>query len=200
VAAVGLEGSARRVAQSPGPHRLAVRFAAGSLAVTCDDAVLWANLRRPGGPLRRVSLRCLGVEGLRGAVAWADFSLERAVAERRRPPGDPGQDEVWLADGDQLFGRIVRADAQAVELRAGGTSRFGWGELRGCYFQHSAPAKGARPAVRVGLRSALAAEADVLEGSITRLDGRRLTLRHALLGEVELDRRWVRWVGPTGGR
>jgi hypothetical protein len=36
----------------------------------------------------------------------------------------------------------------------------------------------------------------VLEGSITRLDARRLTLRHAVLGDVEVERRWVRWVGP----
>jgi hypothetical protein len=200
VDAGGLEGTTVRVARTPGPHRLVVRFGPGSLSVTCDDDVLWHNLARgPGGPLRRVSLRCVeGTAAVKGAVTCAAFSLERAVDEPPRPPGDDSQDELWLASGDQLFGRVLRADRQAVTLEGRfGTRAFAWAELRGwCPRREAAPAKSPEGAVRVGLRSGLDAEEDVLDGVVTALDDKFLTLRHAFLGELRLDRRHVASLRP----
>ena len=106
----GMGGDAHRVVRSPGWHRLEVRFSRDSLAVLCDDAVLWSDLHRgPGGTLRQVSLTCVeeAKSGeARGRVEFAEFALTRSVDEPPRPPGDPGQDEIWLADGDQLFGDV----------------------------------------------------------------------------------------------
>jgi hypothetical protein len=202
VAVPGLEGEQQPVARTPGWHRLVVQFTAGSLRVTCDDAVLWYTLRGgPGGSLRRVRLSCRAEDGVatRGAVAWADFTAEEAVEEPPRPDGDAGQDEVWLSAGDQLFGRVVRADRRAVELRGRSGSRtLPWSRVRGCYLrQASSPAHTTEGAhVRLDLSSGLSPDPDRLRGVVVALDGHRLTLRHALLGELALDRAAVRQVWP----
>ena len=117
----GLDGDGRRVVRSPGWHRLTVRFSRDSLSVLCDDAVLWSNLRQgPGGALRQVALVCSGdakSDAVRGRVDFAEFSLSRAADEAHRPAGDPTQEEVWLADGDQLFGDGLHIDRRSVEIR-----------------------------------------------------------------------------------
>ncbi len=202
VSVPGIEGEAQQVARSPGWHRLVVQFTAGSLRVTCDDAVLWYTLKQaPPGPLRRVRLVCraAGGEAPRGAVAWAAFGIQQAVDESPRPGGDATQDEVWLDDGDQLFGQILRADRRAVEFQG----RFGkrtipWTRLHGLFFRSAnlpaTPAAGAR--VRLGLVSGLAADLDLLDGVVRSLDARGFVLRHAFLGELRLDRAFVKEVRP----
>jgi hypothetical protein len=201
----GIEGESRRVARSPGPHLLRVQFKPTSLRVTCDDDVLWYNLDRgPGGALHQVVLRCqesARPAELRGSVAFAAFTLARAVDEPPRPPGDPTQDELWLATDDQLFGRIVRADRRAVEIEGRyGTRAFAWAEVRGCFLKREKPLP--RPdgeaAVRLELRPGLGAEPDVLEGVLTGLDAKKLTLRHALLGERAIERSRVKELRPLG--
>jgi hypothetical protein len=201
VDAGGRAGTARSVARTPGWHRLLVQFTKRSLRVTCDDEVLWYNLERgPGDPLTQVTMRCHAADGetARGTVAWTAYCLERAVNEHPKPPVEDDQDEVRLADDDQLFGRILRADRRAIEIEG----RFGkrslpWTRVAGCTFRLPAaikPNEGAN--VRLLLDSGLDAEADVLEGVVTALDERRLTLRHALVGEVTLERARVRELRP----
>jgi hypothetical protein len=97
-------------------HRLSVRFGPRSLRLRCDGVPLWYSLERgPGGPLSAVSLKCESATPA-AAVAWSAFSLEQAADEPRRPPGDKrlaaaaGRDELWLADGDQLFGTLHSLD------------------------------------------------------------------------------------------
>jgi hypothetical protein len=195
----GVEGESWRVARSSGPHLLLVQFKRTSLRVTCDDDVLWYNLDRgPGTALRQVVLRCQGPDGaseLRGAVAFSGFTLARAVDEPPRPPGDPTQDEVWFANDDQLFGRVVRADRRVVEIEGRyGKRSFAWAELRGCFLkgEKPSPRPGGGAAVRLELRSGLSAEPDILEGVVTGLDVKRLTFRHALLGERAIERSRVK--------
>jgi hypothetical protein len=205
VEGVGLEGTAGAAGRTPGWHRLTVQFTPRSLRVLCDDAVLWYNLDRgPGGPLLRVRLRCQEAPDApptRGAVALAAFSAARAVDEAVRPPADPGQDEVWLASGDQLFGTIGKGDGRAVEVQG----RFGrrslpWSQLRGCYLRRAEqpPTAAAGTVVRLSLRSGLGGEPDLLDGVVLGLDERRLRLRHALLGEVSVERGRVRGLRPAG--
>jgi hypothetical protein len=199
----GIEGASARLARSPGWHRLTVQFTPTSLRVAVDDATLWHNLKRgPGGPLLRFRLVCRKADGQlpRGSLSFKDFAVHRAVAEPRRPVGDPSQDEVWLLGGDQLFSRILRADSHAVVLEG----RFGrrtlpWRLVRGIYPRR--PADGARPATPAGqVRLWIVngyAEPDRLVGTVLSLDERRCRFRHALLGEVELERSRVfrvQWV------
>jgi hypothetical protein len=203
----GLPGTARRVKRSPGWHRLTMQFSKQSLRLTCDDDVLWHNLDDgPGGRLQRVTIACQRLaegEALRGAVAWTEFCIERAVDEHPQPLAEVEQDAVRLLNDDQLFGRILHADRRVLQIEG----RFGkrslpWTAVSGCSFRRPAalPKANEGAKVRLRVRSGLCEESDVLEGVVTALDERRLVLRHALLGEVTLERERVREMQSlTGG-
>ena len=197
----GLDGVPREVKRTAGPHRLTVRFHAHSLAVLCDDEVLWHNLEHgPGGPLQSVRLVCQeGEKGAvaKGKVAWSEFTLAAAVDELRRPLGDSSQDDVWLTEGDQVFGSITRADRSSLTIRgAFGEKPLPWSAIRGCFFKGVGAGgpqlQGER--VRLFLHSPNGGEPDVLHGVITRMDEKTVTLRHAVLGEIKLQRGRVKEV------
>lgn len=207
VDAGGLEGTLRRVTRTPGWHRLLVQFSNHSLRLTCDEDVLWHNLEAgPGGCLQQVTIRCQRTadrETVRGAVAWTEVSIERAVDEHPQPPAETEQDAVRLLDDDQLFGRIVHADRREVQIEG----RFGkrslpWTAVAGCSFRLPAMLPKAREGAKVRLlvRSGLCAENDVLMGVVRTSDKRRVVLQHALLGEVTLERNQVRELRPLPDR
>jgi hypothetical protein len=202
----GLPGTLRRVKRAPGWHRLIMHFRKGMLRVTCDDDVLWHNLDDgTGGPLQQVTIACqhrLEREALRGAVAWTEFCIERAVDEHPQPPAEIEQDAVRLLNDDQLFGTILSADRRVLKIEG----RFGkrslpWTAVSGCSFRQPAtpPKANEGATVRVLVRSGLCEENDVLEGIVKSRDERRLVLRHALLGEITLKRSRVRELHPFPG-
>ena len=211
----GLDGDGRRVARSAGWHRLTVRFSRDSLSVLCDDAVLWSNLRRgPGGTLRQVSLICSAEaksDAGHGRVEFTEFSLSRAVEEAHRPAADPTQEEIWLADGDQLFGDALHIDRRAVEIQGPfGKRSLPWADVRGCWFRHdAAPLRRLRnPARRIGqpgspggrvrlwIDSGLDPEPDVLDGVLKAIDDKQATLQHPALGELRIPRERLRRLRP----
>ncbi len=203
----GLPGTLRRVKRTPGWHRLIAQFGKQSLRVTCDDDVLWHNLDDgPGGPLQQVTIACQRRserEALRGAVAWTEFCIERAVDEHQQQPAEDEQDAVRLLTDDQLFGTILSADRRVLQIEGRfGKRSLSWTMVSGCSFRQPAtPPKANEGAkVRVLVRSGLCEENDVLEGVVQSLDERRLVLKHALLGEVTLERARVREVRPLPGR
>jgi hypothetical protein len=164
------------------------------MSIRADDRLLWYSLiHGPGGPLRQVRLLCASNKpgAIRGQVTFAHVVVERTISEKRRPAGDPDQDELWLAGGDQVFGRVVSADRRSVELKSRfGTRRFDWTALRGWFLKvekaNTPPGRG--PAVRLWLRTGLGPTLDELEGSLDVLDARRVRIRHPLLGEVTIPR------------
>jgi hypothetical protein len=177
-------------------QRLALEFGPARLVLSIDEAILWS--RRPSGlrgTLRKVRLSCAGspaaAQGGAG-VCFDDFSVARAVPDLPHAKGDPQQDELWLLGGDQVFGNVVRATKDMIQLQgAFGSRSFRWGDVRGIYFrQQAAPPRPAGAAlVRVWLRPGSGLEPDVLNGTVRRLDGQRLILDHDLLGRVEIDRK-----------
>jgi hypothetical protein len=192
-----LQGTSHRLARTPGWHRLRLDFAPDRLAVTIDDTAVWsAEGRGPGGALRQVRLACTegtGAGDCRGMVSFADVSLARPLPEGRHPPGDPRQDEVWLASGDQVFGQVPQADSQGLEL----AGRFGkrtlsWGEVRGVFLRDRDRAPAAPTTdgeqVRVWLWPGAGEQHDELVGAVRGLDERWLTLEHPLLGECKIER------------
>jgi hypothetical protein len=193
VEAAGLKGEPRKVLAKDGPHRLVLQFTKQSMRVTCDDDVLWHNLEQgPGGPLTEVQLQG-------GAVAWSAFYVARAVDECRHPPGDTDQDEVWLASDDQLFGTVKSADRGNIELEG----RFGkrsvpWADVLGVFFRRPKSTAPLEPSklVRVWLRTGFGNETDVLDGVLLRIGPEKLTLKHADLGELSLDRKWLLELRP----
>jgi hypothetical protein len=181
------------VTRRPGWHRLSVDFGPTSLVVTIDDAVLWYSRDKgPGGPLREVRLSCVADKGaVRGAVAFDEFTLTRAVEVLPRPGGTSAQDEAWLTAGDQLFGRLTRLDRRGLELEGRFDKRaYSWAEARGAFPKRPAArlatTDGAH--VRLWLRPAAGSEPDELEGVLRALDERRLTLRHPALGDLGIER------------
>jgi hypothetical protein len=200
----GLAGTAQRVERSAGWRRLRIDFGPGSLRITCDESVLWYTLAQgPGGPVRQVRLVCSEAgkaPTVRGGLAFSDFVVERAVLERRRPPAEPGQDELWLASGDQVFGEVLRADRMSVELKGRfGVRRYPWITLRGWFLKRGkAPAPPMRRGslVRLWLNSGLRPAPDVIAGELTALDARQLTLIHPLLGELTIPRAVVTRIKP----
>jgi hypothetical protein len=78
--------------------------------------------------------------------------------------------------------------------------RFDGTRLRGWFPRREANRKTApaAPVVRLGIRSGLRAEPDVLEGTLTALDARQVRLRHPVLGEVAIERGWVAWLRRVG--
>ncbi len=195
VEATGFKGEARDVRRSSGPHRFAVQWTRQSLRITCDDDVLWFNVEQgPGGPLKQVRLT---------GGAWSAFYLARAVEEVRHSPGDTDQDEAWLASDDQLFGTIHGADSRAVEFEG----RFGkkslpWADLHGVYLRQAkaTETKAVPNAVQVRLRTGCGEEVDILDGVLLKLDERQVVFKHIDLGELRLDRKWLREIRPLAAR
>jgi hypothetical protein len=203
VEAPGLDGDGRGVARSAGWHRLEVRFSHDSLSVLCDDVVLWSNLRQgPGGALRQVALSCTEAAkagAVRGRVEFTDFTLARNMDEPPRPPGDASQDEIWLAEGDQLFGDIIHVDKKNIEVKGFfGKRSLPWSGVRGCWFKPggAAPAASDGARVRLWLDSGLDPAPDVLVGVLKAIDAKQLTLQHPRLGELHFPRDRLRKLRP----
>jgi hypothetical protein len=191
------------VPRRPGWHRLAIEFTATSLLVTVDDALLWYSRQQgPGKGLDEVRLSCTQAPAktdLRGAVAFDELTLSRTVAVLRRPAAASGQDELWLAAGDQLIGRLARADRQGIAFDAGAVRRtWSWAGVRGVF-----PKRPPGPTfdldgehVRLALHPAAGSEPDTIEGMVRGLDEQRLLLRHAALGDLEIPRGRVQRLRP----
>jgi hypothetical protein len=133
-------------------------------------------------------------------VELASFCIEAAVPGKRRPPGDPKQDELWLSSGDQLFGQVTDAGPRGVTLKGRfGERRCGWAELRGWYARREAPKAAALtggPLVRLELASGARPAPDLLDGALLELGDKKVKLKHAELGEVAVAREQVLAVRP----
>jgi hypothetical protein len=196
------EGQRSPVTRSAGWHRLAMEFRPRGLIVSVDDDLLYVNRRQgPGGPLVKIRLVCAEVTAgqHRGQVFFDDVSLARPAGPRHRQPADPAQDEVWLREGDQLLGRLRRADRRTIDLEARfGRQTWPWGEVRGIFLrrQSTAPQTTQGEHATLWVQNGAGPGLDRLTGPVHALDEKRLTLHHPALGEVAIDRgrvRQIRW-------
>jgi hypothetical protein len=124
-------------------------------------------------------------------VCFDDVTVTRAVDRLPHRVEDVTQDEVWLLPGDQLLGRVLRADRNRIELYAGRAAQtIPWSKVRGLYLRREAvpPQTTEGEHVRLWLHSGAEGEPDEVEGVLTALDARRLVLRHPLMGEREIER------------
>ncbi|HZT79761.1 MAG TPA: hypothetical protein VFA26_06055 [Gemmataceae bacterium] len=192
----------------PGWQRLSLRFGPSLVLVGVDGKLLWSGGKGgPGGPLRAVRLSCGGTADGGAATGEAhldDLIIARRVDEPPRRTPDPTQDEVWLLDGDQAFGNVPCADRHGIDLETpAGKRRLRWADARGLFLRAAA-----RPCrttegqhVRIWFSSGAGGEPDRLDGVLRSLDDRHLTLDHADLGAVKLDRaRLMRLSGDLFGK
>lgn len=181
--------------RAPGWHRLALRFHERYLLIAVDGQVIFSS--KDSGTLTRLRLRCEAVDGQapRGAVCFDDLTIARRVESRSHPAGDPKQDELWLLDGNQLFGSVVSADRRRIQFRGRfGERTFPWSEVRGMYLSRPhAPREEPQAErevyyARVTFHSSCGQQLDELDGAVLSFDEQRLTLRHAELGKLDIDR------------
>src|SRR5262249_4331236 len=84
-----------------------------------------------------------------------------------------------------------RADRRRISLRIGsGTRDIAWADVRGIYFKPEPAARQTSDGapVRIQFHSGLGSEPDQLDGILEALNDQTLTLRHAVLGQLKLDR------------
>jgi hypothetical protein len=195
-------GETRKLQRSPGWHRLSVRFRAEYFLVGIDDKLLFESGKKwQSEGLSSIRLACTAKPEnapMRGAVCFDDFTIAHSIEELHHDNGDLSQDECWLASGDQLFGQVSHADGKGVEI--GG--RFGkrtlpWSSLRVLFpkAEAIAPQTSDGAHVRIWLDSGFPL-ADELEGVLLTLDDRKLVLRHAIFGDLTLERSRLRRLRP----
>jgi len=196
----------QRLARKPGWHRLGVRFGPETeLAVDGDEL---AHGRGPGGPLVEIRLanRTVGdaepPPGL--AVHFDDLRLVRLAEPIGGMEVAPTLDDVRLVDGDQVFGRLKRADADSVTLRVDGRDvALPWTEVASLQFrrvpEQARPIEGLL--VRVDWRPAPGndpRDADAAEGALLALTEATLTLATPYAGDLAIPRNRLRRVKVLG--
>jgi hypothetical protein len=189
----------QQVPRRPGWHRIALSFGPDGTDVLIDDVEL-AHGDAPPGPLAALSLatqRIGAADPPRDLAIWFD---DLRIARRAEPSGpleaEPDLDEMRLVEGDQLFGRILGADAEAARLAPELEAEplvLPWSRVAGLYFrrdpQPAKPVEGliARVAWRAGPGRDLRAP-DELEGAVLGLANDGLLLDAPYLGRVAIPK------------
>jgi hypothetical protein len=129
----------QRLARRTGWHRLVVRFGPDRTDLAVDGDEL-AHGDGPGGPLAEVRLATepegSSVKPAGLAVHLDDMRISRLAEPSGRMEVDPTQDEARLITGDQLFGRVLSADAERIMLEvAGRPAPLPWASVAGIHFQ-----------------------------------------------------------------
>jgi hypothetical protein len=180
------------VPRRAGWHRLEVEFTSDRLLVLIDDYVLWSSLRKAApGALAECRLACEAPadKAVATAVRFDDFVMSGPFAEPKpTEPGDPSQDDVVSLDGDETFGAIIDlAPLRIVQEGRSAKQVHDWRSVRELLIRRGALVEQATSGDHVRLRlRAGAGQREEIEGAIVALDGDRLKLAHAFLGELTI--------------
>ncbi len=187
--------------RSHGWHRPMIDFAPRSFVVGVDnDVIKFARPSSPGTSLRKVRLFCEQIgtgKGPEGEFFFDDFSVARDLPAIPRPPGDAQQDELWLLAGDQVFGRVASANNRRITFDSrAGRRPVEWANVRGIFLRGQihvshGPHEAHSDRVRIWLHTGTDGEPDQLEGTVRRIEGDHLVLRHPVLGEIEVTRPYL---------
>ena len=143
---------------------------------------------------RQLEMRTAWAERI--AVPRTSLTTIQALArgdDPRRGAGDRAQDEIWLSDGDQVFGHLLDGDRRSVQMKgAFGTRSFRWTDVRGLFLSGRKPKSQEGERVKLWLDGGAGGEPDLLEGRIIAWDEKRCRLHHPDLGELEVEQRRIR--------
>jgi hypothetical protein len=174
-----------------GWHLLAMEIGAGRLRIFVDDHCLGQTSLPAKEAIKgiRIAVSAGDAPEQKNGKHWIDELLvTRRLPTLPRPQTMKDQDMLWLEYGEQLFGRIVSADAAAVVLDAKfGKRSLAWSQLRGIYFAHPKPGlMSADP--EITFRAAPGFSVDSLRAKLVRWDNAKLILQHGLFGEIAIER------------
>jgi len=189
----------QRLARKPGWHRLGVRFGPEQCSVSADGNEL-AHGKGFGGPLVEVRLASVSAGDRAAPEGLAGFIDDLRLVRFAEPAGgletDATQDEVRMTGGDQVFGRVVAADAESVRLAVAGREvALSWGEVAGLYFRRESAPGVAVDGLLVAVQWRAAEGSDPrdlnrVEGALTAVSPAGLNVATAYCGPVAvpLDR------------
>jgi hypothetical protein len=170
----------------PGWHLLTMESADARLRISVDDACLGETSLPVTDAIKGIRI---AVAGKGSGKLWIDELLvSRPLAPLPKPAALKDQDMLWLEQGEQLFGRVVSANTDAVVLDA----RFGqrpiaWSKLRGILFARPKDAPpGDEP--KVYFRPGPGFPLDCLRARLVRWDQDNLIVQHPLLAEIAIER------------
>jgi hypothetical protein len=192
--------SVQPLARRKGWRRLDIHFNGAGLIVTVDSAVL-AKGAAPAGPLVRLRLgTAWGVRRRRDprqppAALLDDIRVVRHVDTTQRRQEDPRLDEVLLAEGDQLFGRIEGMSPSTIAIRGPyGRVEIPWARVHSVRLSRQPIEPRSLAGWFVDVDTT---DGDHLTGVLRGLDGRWLRLETALAGDLRLGRARLERLTPV---
>ncbi len=174
------------VQATPGWHLLCIEIESERVRLFVDDHCLGQTTVPANEAIKGIRIVADGKEN---AKVWIDeLFVTRRLPLLPTPQAIKDHDMVWLEHGEQLFGRIVAADAESVSLDAKfGKRTMAWAQLRGIFFalqKESAPAAEPEITFRPGPGFPL----DCLRAKLLRWDDAKLIVQHGLFGEIAIER------------
>ncbi len=125
---------------TPGWHLHAIEINGERLRIFVDDVCLGQTRTLPDESID--GIRC-AMESA-GKLYIDELSVSRRLPLMPRPKPGADQDSLWLEHGEQIFGKIVSADALNVVLDAKfGKRSFAWSTMRGILFAQANPSAAA---------------------------------------------------------
>jgi hypothetical protein len=187
----------QRLARAPGWHRLTIRFGPEATEISVDGNEL-AHGKGPGGPLVEVRLASYGSRGAPAVGGLAGTLDDLRLVRFSEPSGfrevDATQDELRLPSGDQVFGTLRTADADALRFAIDGREvTFPWSEVAGVYFRRTAPPGEPIDGLLVRLEWRAGPGKDPgdlneVEGALVGVDAAALTVATPYAGRVAVPR------------
>jgi hypothetical protein len=168
----------QRLVRSTGWHHLSLRFGPDQTEIAVDGKEL-AHGKGSNGQLESVRLRAATTGQANPPPELSGHVTDLELTRFTEPPvgleSDASQDEARLVVGDQIYGRIDRADGESIAMTVEGKPvALAWGDVAGLYFRRQ-PAQ-ANPTeglhVRLDWRSGpgeSAADIDFAEGTLDSL-------------------------------
>jgi hypothetical protein len=164
-----------------GWHWLSFEVADGRLRIYVDDRCLGET---KVGEIKGLRMACTGMG--KGELWIDELLVTRRLPKLPRPQlGE--QDLAWLEHGEELFGRIVAADAAGAVLDAKfGKRTLPWSQLRGIFF--ASPKEPASTEPEVTFRPGPGFSLDCLRVKLVRWDDETLVVDHDRLGPIRIER------------
>ncbi len=192
-----------KIPRRPGWHTVVMEIQPGLLRLTLDNY--------PLADCEVTMLEWYTLSGLKvttsgeAAVVWIDdFAVTSSVRASRFDVIDRGRDQVDLASGDQLFGKLIGMSGRSITLQAGAQqTELKWPDLACLHFAAS-------PSVARGVTGRIVQmelqpwnnttpepASDTLSGALIAIDQQSCTLDHPLCGQLKIPWNQVWRIRPT---